>query len=163
MTAEPNPTPEVPADTLVITAPSAPTVVTGERTPFQLPPSGHDDDTAHEVLWAVRPKSILLMHISERLNSALEHPDDQDTLLNALRQFVNGCLDPDTQDRIWDRLGDPTDALDLPHIDALRVALFGRWMPSRPTGPRSGASRLPRTSGKRSTGQRPSKASTPES
>lgn len=180
MTTAPKDEAQAPEGLIAIEAPKVTKIAgeqAGERTPFTLPPccttdcthTGEDTDEADEdgqldaetrnrILWATRPKNMLLMYLSARVSAAAS--GDYDSKLNLYRTFLDSALDAGDGDLIWTRLGDPTDELDEPHMDALISTFMGRWLPGRPTGPLSGQAPLQRGTGRPSTGRARSTART---
>jgi len=154
MTAAEQDTPVIPDNVVEIEADDAPetTDTVGDRIPFTMP--GQDD----VVLWAVRPKNMLLMLTGQRVEEAAASGDFADKM-NAYRTFLDAAVDPESRDVIWVRLGDPTDDLDDRHMDALIATFLGRWF-ARPTGSQRASATLPRTTGRPSTGRSRSKGKT---
>lgn len=168
MTAEPQNI--APADLVSIQVPKITTTgdQAGERIPFQLDPCCAEGttcthpgcecedpttcehpwgaETRNAVMWATRPKNMLLMVLGAAVSAAEGDPEQK---LPLYRQFLRVAVED--SDLIWDRLGDPTDDLDEPHMDALIRTFMSRWMPGRPTGPLSGPPSLQRGTGRPST------------
>lgn len=156
MTTEPTPEAQV-APLAITTGPvEVPQEAPGTRTAFTLP---GDDEM---ILWAVKPKTVLLLHVSEFLAAAEARPDDGNIAMEAYRTFINRCLDPASADLLWGRLNDNDDTLDAPDLAAMVSTFMERWS-GRPTGPLSGRSPLQRGTGRASTGRKPSKGKTRKS
>lgn len=173
MTANPVPD-ETPEGLITIEAPK-PTAtvgpVAGDRTPFQLTPcctnpeacTHTDGDPSAEVrngvLWAIRPKNMLLMLVAGRVEEG-KQSTDLAPKMPGYRTFLDACVEAETNDIIWARLGDPTDALDEPDMDALLSTFLTKWVPGRPTQPSAGSASLPRGTGRPTTGRSRSTAKT---
>lgn len=150
-------TPEVPEGLMVVAAPpGASETVTEERLPFALPQLEGEETY---VLWANRPKNMLLMYVADKLHDAAQ-TDNPAVTLDAYRHFANVCLEPESRTHLWARLGDPDDFLDEPHLKAMTEQIMERWVPGRPTGPRSGSGALQRGTGRPSTGRKRSSGKT---
>lgn len=122
-----------------------------ERVPFTL-----DDDPT--ILWAIKPKTAVLLNLGAVAARALEQ-DDQLIILALYDMFMDTVLDDDSAEYLRGRFHDPADSYDFEMLDPVMEALLGRWY-RRPTGRQPASVTLPRTTGRRSTGTARSKAAT---
>lgn len=121
------------------------------RFPFTL----NDDPT---ILWAVRPKTAILLRLGQTA-SAAEDSGDKRVLISLYDQFMDTVLDPSSATYLREQFEDPESELDVDALDPVLTACLGKWY-GGPTRRKPASDRLPRTTGKRSTGRVRSKGST---
>lgn len=107
-------------------------------------------------LQAVRPKTIAFISLAQT--------QDDDTgwrQMQAVRDFMDECLLPESRELVADRLEDPDDNFDVSDLVPIVNWLMGEFT-TRPTGRSSGSSARPRRTGQRSTARsRSTRAKTP--
>jgi hypothetical protein len=107
-------------------------------------------------LQAMRPKTVAFISLAET--------QDDETgwrQMQAVRDFMDECLLPDSRELIADRLEDPDDRFDVTDLVPIVNWLMGEFT-TRPTGRPSGSSARPKRTGRPSTARsRSTRASTP--
>lgn len=107
-------------------------------------------------LQAMRPKTVAFINLAET--------QDDETgwrQMQAVREFMDECLLPDSRELIADRLEDPDDPFDISNMVPIVNWLMGEFT-TRPTGRSSGSSARPKRTGQRSTARsRSTRAKTP--
>ena len=119
----------------------------GTRTPFQF-------DGDDRIMWATRPKTILLMEVSAQLD-AMDYTSADARLYAEIEKFLTLTMDEDDRQHIWTRLLDPDDTLDSSHVLDLTTQLQVLWF-ARPTRKAKAGAISPRPGGRSSTGTAPS-------
>jgi hypothetical protein len=105
------------------------------------------------LLKARKPKSASLLRMAQAADA------DSLTQVQALQEFIEESLTPESRDVLFGRLDDPDDDFDIADMAPIANWLVGEFT-ARPTGRRSASSASPKRTGSRSTARSRSGAST---